>query len=226
MTEEIKPAEATEEAKVTFNSVVQNEIAARTQKYRNEAAAINAEAAKKSQELSAWYNAAIASPEYARLTAASEKILNRVNAAAEEDFNEKLGEVEKQFNEEWQKASDRFDEMYAKNPEKAVKRAIEAVDYLEYEYTKQTLKVAEMIVDFHIELVEFELDYLRWLKKFCKNPEWQLEKAGWYVERFLKKAERYYAEIQDELKKASYSEDSDEAEFAQALRAFLDKFVG
>ena len=219
-------AEETEVTKVTFDSVVKNEIAARIKKYRTEATTADAAIAQKRQELAAWYNEAVASPEYARLTAASEKILNRINATVEADFNEKLAEVEKQFNEEWQKASDRFDEMYEKNPEKAVKRAIEAVDYMEYEYTKQTLKVAEMVVDFHIEMVEFELEYLRWLKKFCKNPEWQMEKAGWYVERFLKKAERYYGEIQNELAKASYSEDSDEAEFAQALRAFLDKFVG
>ena len=223
MAEEIK--ETAEETKVTFNSIVKSEMEARAKKYREQALAANEGIAAKAQELNEWYNEAIASPEYARLTAATEKILGRINAAAEEEINEKLAEVEKQFNEQWQKASDAFDDLYERNPEKAVKRAVEAVDYLEYEYTKQTLKFAEIVVDFHIELVEFELEYLRWLKKFCKNPEWQLEKAGWYVERFLKKADRYYGEVQAELKKASYSQDSDEAEFAQALRAFLDKYV-
>ena len=220
-------AETTEvtEAPVTFDSIVKNEIELRTKKYVEDRAELNAAVATKGIEFNEWYNKAIASPEYARLQAAAEKVMSRINAEAEDHVNEKLAELEQKFNDEWQKASDAFDAMYERNPEKAVKRAVQVVDYLEYEYTRQNLKIAELVVDFYIEIVEFELEYLRWLKKFCKNPERQLKNAEWYIERFLKKAERYYSEIQTELAKASYSQDSDEAEFAQALRAFLDKYV-
>ena len=212
-------------ADVTFDSIVKNELELRAKKYQEDMDAANAALAQASKDFAVWYREAIASPEYARLEKASEKILEKINEAAAVELQKEMDKVEERFKAEWQKASDEFDAMYEKNPEKAIKRAMWAVDYLEYEYTKQNLKVAEMVVDFYIELAEFQVQYLRWLKKFCKNPERQIKIASWEVESFMKKAQRTYDQVQDELKKASYSQDSDEAEFAQALRAFLDKYV-
>ena len=227
--EAVVEAEATEEpedTKVTFESVVKGEIEARLAKYEAAERAAATAASKANQDLNDWYREAIASPEYERLEKAAEAVLSVVNDATNAKINEEVAVIREKFDAEWEKASNAFDALYERNPEKAVKRAIEAVDYLEYEYTKQNLKAAEMVVDFYIELAEFQLEYLRWMKKFCKNPERQLKKASYEVERFMKKAERAYKELQDELKKASYSDDSVEAEFAQALRAFLDKYVG
>ena len=97
---------------------------------------------------------------------------------------------------------------------------------MEDAYVRARLGLAEIIIDFYIELNELRTEQLRWLKKFCRNPERAMRKAEDRVKRFVKQAERNYDELQDALAIAAYGRDTDIVEFAEALRKFLDKFVG
>ena len=213
-------------AEVTFESVVTKELGERLAKHQQVQSELTEQAAKVQQDYRTWYNEVMASPEYKRLDEATSKVMDRISALFNLELEGQLKAVKQQYEEEWKAASDKFDALYERDERRAVAFALDAVEGMEDAYVRARLGLAEIIIDFYIELNELRTEQLRWLKKFCRNPERAMRKAEDRVKRFVKQAERNYDELQDALAIAAYGRDTDIVEFAEALRKFLDKFVG